>query len=339
MRAAGVVLASLLAMATPAESLAEALTTPVIVARTTSAALSCMRWTPIGMCFWLRCTISGCHVRSSLKVGHYNPDLVVSAFNTVGGNPWREARATLGAAQRLAARTLLGRMLSFPIGSAGNRTEGDPARRDHRNLVFRDSDAIGNPVSTFTRLSYSLVCRSEATPLEPYFQSSLDALAWRSAAPESLYPASLIPGRKEVGDWPLQSWGSVYPRNGWVTQAEEPKAAAVIAQRAGDIVTRTAQPHVYLSLRPPKPRRQRVWPPGPLLENDARSGTWQMLSPRTEASCAAFGKNDVGLLSSWSSGRVDPHGEYSWNLWRPYKCCRVRGQVFLYSIDWSEYPP
>ena len=318
---------------------AESLTTPTIVARTTAAALSCMRWTPIGMCFWLRCPLSGCHVRSSLKVGHYNPDLVVSVFNSVGGIPWAEARATLGAAERLAATGILGRVLAFPIGSAGNRTEGDVRQQDHRNLVFRDGDAIGHPLSTFTQLPYSLICHSQATPLVPYFQSGIDALAWRGATPESLYPSSLIPGRREIGPWPRATWGSVYPRNGWITQAEEPKAAAVIAQRIGDIVTRTDQPHLYLPLRPTKPRSQRVWPPGPLLENDARSGSWQMLSPRAETSCAVFGKADVGLRTAWSSGRVDAHGEYSWNLWRPYKCCRARGQVFLYSVDWSDYPP
>ncbi|MEW8042658.1 MAG: hypothetical protein AB2800_20955, partial [Candidatus Thiodiazotropha endolucinida] len=44
-------------------------TTPQIVAQTTTAALACMRWMPIGMCFWLRCSWSGCSVRTSIKVG------------------------------------------------------------------------------------------------------------------------------------------------------------------------------------------------------------------------------------------------------------------------------
>ena len=47
------VIACLAAMGRPLETRAATLTTPTIVARTTSAALSCMRWTPIGMCFWL----------------------------------------------------------------------------------------------------------------------------------------------------------------------------------------------------------------------------------------------------------------------------------------------
>ena len=28
-------------------------------------------------------------------------------------------------------------------------------------------------------------------------------------------------------------------------------------------------------------------------------------------------------------------GSYAWALWRPYKCCKKRGQKFLYSVDWS----
>ncbi len=317
---------------------ATTVTTPEIIAKTTSAAISCMRWRPIGMCFWLRCGFSGCRVRSSIKVGHYNPDLVVSAYPKLGGNPWLEIGSTLGAAQKVAVTGVLGSLLGSPVGSGVNRTEGGATGRDHRNLIFREADAIGHPASTFSAIAFELICQSQATPLVPYFQSSIDALAWRSALPESLYPASLVPGSREVGSWPVQTWGSVYPRNGWTTQSEEPKAAAVTAQRAGDIVTRSGQPHLYVSPSGPSIRFQRVWPPGPLVENDARSGTWQMMSPKAETSCNAFGRNDLAQPTSWSSGRVDPSGEYVWNLWRPYKCCNRRGQWFLFSIDWSVYP-
>ena len=67
--------------------MAGTLTTPGIITQTTTAALSCMQWMPIGTCFWLRCSLSGCSVRTSIKVGHYNPDLVVSAYNELGANP------------------------------------------------------------------------------------------------------------------------------------------------------------------------------------------------------------------------------------------------------------
>ncbi|MCP4126228.1 MAG: TIGR03756 family integrating conjugative element protein [Gammaproteobacteria bacterium] len=315
------------------------ITTPVIVAKTTAAALSCMRWMPIGMCFWLRCSWSGCSVRTSIKVGHYNPDLVVSTYNELGGNPWSEIRATLGLAQKAAATGLLGSLFPVPIDSAGNRTEGS-SERDHKNLVYRETDAIGHPLSSLTGIvsGTGLLCPSQTTSFFPYFQSGLDALSWRQEVPEIFYPASFIPGLRELGSWPLQTWGGVYPRTGWTTQAEEPKAAAINAQRAGDIVTRTGQPHVYVPVTGSS-GFGKVWPPGPLVEKDRRTGTWQMLIPRSESSCSVFGTNDLASLTGWGGGRVDSAGDYAWNLWRPYKCCRRRGQWFLFSIDWMAYPP
>jgi len=228
-------LAGLLALPRPA--LAGTITTPAIVAGTAAATPACLQWMPVGLCFWLYCSWSGCRVRSSVKVGH----------------------------------------------------------------------------------------------------------------------------------WPLQTWGGVYPRTGWTTQAEEPKAAALNAQRAGDIVTRTAQPHVYVALSGvsylhndvttildnwvrvgrgglvnrwvPSFSGQKVWPPGPLLEGEPRTGTWQMLVPRLEARCRVFGTNDLASAAGWGGGRVDVGGDYAWNLWRPYQCCQRRGQVFLGDVNWIAYPP
>jgi integrating conjugative element protein (TIGR03756 family) len=324
----------------PLAGKAGSITTPQIVAKTTAGAFSCMRWMPIGMCYWLRCSWRGCSVRTSIKVGHYNPDLVVSSYNELGGNPWVEIRATLGLAQKTAATGLLGALLPVPIDSAGNRTEGS-SEREHKNLVYREADAIGHPLSSLSGIAtgVGLLCQSQTTSLFPYFQSGLDALSWRQEVPEIFYPASFIPGLREIGTWPLQTWGGVYPRTGWTTQAEEPKAAAINAQRAGDIVTRTAQPHVYVPVTGSSPSGQKVWPPGPLVEKDRRTGTWQMLIPRTESSCNVFGTNDLASLTGWGGGRVDSAGDYVWNLWRPYKCCQHRGQWFLFSIDWTAYPP
>jgi len=204
-----------------------------------------------------------CSVRTSIKVGHYNPDLVVSSYNELGGNPWAEIRGVLGLAQKAAATGLLGALLRIPIDSAGNRTEGTSGR-DHRNLIFRETDAIGHPLSSLSGYvaGTGLVCDSQTTSFYPYFQSGLDALSWRFAVPEMFYPASFIPGLREIGSWPLQTWGGVYPRTGWTTQAEEPKAAAINAQRAGDIVTRRRQPHIYRAVSGSSNSSQKVWPPG-----------------------------------------------------------------------------
>ena len=139
--------------------------------------------------------------------------------------------------------------------------------------------------------------------------------------------------------WPLQTWGGVYPRTGWTTQAEEPKAAAINAQRAGDIATRTRQPHVYIPISGCASADQSVWPPGPLVEGDPATGEWQMLLPKAESSCAVFGTNDLASVSGWGGGRVDPEGDYAWTLWRPYSCCKKEGELFLFDINWINYPP
>ena len=141
------------------------ITTPEIITQTTSASLSCMRWMPVGMCFWLRCSIYECSVETSIKVGHYQPDAVVSSYNELGGNPWIEIRSTLGVAQQSAANGLLGSLLAVPIDSAGNRTEGGQGNKDHRNLVFRETDVIGHPVSSLSSIvaSTGYLCNSQTT--------------------------------------------------------------------------------------------------------------------------------------------------------------------------------
>ena len=225
---------------------ADGTTTAQILADTASAAPSCASWRPSGTCFWLRCGFWGCSVRTSLRVSHYNPDAVVSAFHEGALHPWLDAGQTLERNLRSAATELVG----MPIDSAGTRTRDDG--RD-RARMFRDVDVIGHPGGLLSLPGVGgtvpMMCPTTVRPFQPYFSSYMDALAWRSLLQvEWMYPASFIPGMREIGAWPTNSWGAVYPRDGNVTQQHPVKAAAVLAQRAGDITTRTGQPHVYLQL-------------------------------------------------------------------------------------------
>ncbi len=129
---------------------AGAISTTEIVSKTVDATFACMQWTPVGLCFWLRCSYFECDVESSLKIGHYNPDFVISSYNELARNPWREIRSVLGSAQKSAANGILGRLSELPIDSAGNRTEGTADNRDHKNLVFRETDVIGHPQQLFS---------------------------------------------------------------------------------------------------------------------------------------------------------------------------------------------
>lgn len=318
---------------------AREITTSEIASQTTAAALACGRWQPVGTCFFLVCSPFGCSVRTSLKVGHYNPDLVVSAYRKAGENPWADTRSTLGASAKSLGQSIVRDLTGHDIGE-GDRSEGTSSK-DHQNLRFKEADAIGHPVGWLGSIlsSTGVFCPSETTLFFPYLQSTLDVLAWRTEIPESLFPESFIPGLREIGTFPFNTWSGTYPRSGFVVQAEDPKAGAVVAQRAGDIVTRSAQPHVYVptSSSGSSATNMQMWWPGPLIEKDRTTGWWQMHVPVASTSCEVFGSNDTLSVASWANDKVDKDGDYVWTLWRPYKCCERRG-AFLFSIDFVPFP-
>ncbi|WP_429436353.1 TIGR03756 family integrating conjugative element protein [Pseudomonas sp. BS3782 TE3695] len=279
----------------------------------TSSVLSsgCLEYRIVGICFWLLCTPFGCTVKTSMKVRHFIPELVVSSYATTGDNPWTEMAA-----------------LSAPISGAegGGNLITPNTHRD--NLPrFKNVDGIGHPggwAATQLASQSGYACASGATAFMPYYLSTLDSLAWRQGIPESFYPESLMPGLREIGRQASGNmWGNVYPRQGILVQPDDFKAAAVMAQRAGDVITRNGQPHVYVPLTPAK--RDGYWPPGPIVENDASTHKWQLLYPQVQATCAIFPSDPV----------PGADGGYAWSLWRPYSCCKREGQTFLFSIDFE----
>ncbi|WP_200849930.1 TraU family protein, partial [Klebsiella pneumoniae] len=90
-------LAALL-MAGSAVPASASLTTPQLVA--SAACPDCLDYRVVGVCYWLLCTPFGCSVKTSVKVRHFIPQVVVSAYRQPGDNPWREvamlSRSALG---------------------------------------------------------------------------------------------------------------------------------------------------------------------------------------------------------------------------------------------------
>lgn len=294
-------LPALLLTTTPAFALTTATIVPSVLSPT------CMDYRVVGVCFWLRCTPVGCKVKTSAKVGHYVPDAVVSSYGSTGQNPWVEMRA-----------------LSAPTSSVqggGSGTTNDV--RENNLAAFKNVDVIGHPGTiAFNQFASEsgYVCAGAGTPYVPNMLSTLDYIGWRYGVPESVYPQALTPGVREIGSRAsLNLWGSLYPRSGFLHQPDDYKAAAVMAQRAGDIVTRPGQVHVYQPLL--APARPGYWPAGELRETEVRTGKWQQLAPVVTNSC------DVFPDSSPTVQAMD--GGYAWALWRPYSCCKREGQTFL----------
>ncbi len=288
-----------------------ALDTSTIASSTLSP--DCLEYRVAGICFWLLCTYFSCSVETSVKVRHYVPDAVVSSYSNTGANPWVDVQS-----------------MSQPNATAQAGGDGTTNENHENNLAkFKNADVIGHPGGyVFSQFAsgFGYICEGAGTAFMPYLLSTLDTIAWRYNIPEMVYPEALTPGEREIGTRTDRNlWGNVYPRGGFLHQSDDYMAGAVVAQRAGDVVTRRGQIHVYQPLL--ADAEDGYWPAGELLESDATTGKWQELTPTLSRTCAVF---------PHSENRVQAQqGDYAWALWRPYSCCEREGQVFLGSVDFN----
>ena len=270
----------------------------------------CLDYNIVGICVWLSCGWNGCSVKTSIKIRHYIPELVVSAYENRTSNPWTEARELLSE-------------IAITQSEGGRDTHRHKYSQD--NTRFKFADAIGHPGSlifdTFAS-TFGLTCETPAVPMLPYTISNLNPIAWRFGIPEMTYLDALIPGQREMGQ-SGDLWGNIYPRSGFINHVHDYKVAAVAAQRTADFVTRLNQPHVYTPLHAPS--KDGYWPPGGVVENTSNH-KWQMLYPQMQNSCRVWPDRQA---SNPYSDRIDANGNYAWALWRPYECCQRRGQVLL----------
>ncbi|WJS89369.1 TraU family protein [Glaesserella parasuis] len=54
------------------------------------ASTGCADYKIVGICYWLHCTYWKCSVRTSMKVHHFIPEMVVSVYNHNNQSPWKE---------------------------------------------------------------------------------------------------------------------------------------------------------------------------------------------------------------------------------------------------------
>ncbi|MCY3857580.1 MAG: TIGR03756 family integrating conjugative element protein [Gammaproteobacteria bacterium] len=304
---------------------AESLSTAQIVQRTLHSISSCLDWRWVGNCFWSQCDLLGCEVSSSMKVRHYLPDLLVTVQRVPTDTPWTEMRHALSSTQSATTSSVFRPLSRQQFVGSGADVAVSSGHERNGDVRFFEASVFGHPLEALPLEVERLLCRSSIQAGKPYYQSSLDDFAWRFAPLESIHPAALIPGRREIGRTEEATWGAVYPRSGFVTQQSPVKAAAVIAQRACDILIGPRGQHVALELENPKPYTS---VPTHLDERDAATGLWQMISPFVDPTCDLFGTQNP----NWDFGRIDESRAFIWNLWRPYECCEPRGSIYLGAV-------
>ena len=317
---------------------------------TQSHSPNCLDWKISGICIWLKCSIFGCYVTTTPRISHRLPDLVVIAYPRPFQSPWEEFPLS----ESLNDTTLTAGLSGGDITGVGS----DWQQQD--SLRFNEVDVIGNPGVHILKFGRFL-CKSAARPMEAYFLSVEDADAWRGVSADSVRAESLTPGLREIGRWPHFTWGSVFPRSGFVFQAHPAKAAAVTSQRAVDIVLRDGSGHHHRPLA--RKRQYRVsrgdpdaktktacslsggaWKFNPKIDNvgkcvkqtwrqwiaksDESKDRWQMLIPQANQHCETFGQKP-----HFPSANTAQDGEYAWNHWTKYKCCVDTGGVLLKAFD------
>ncbi len=297
-----------------------------VVEDTLKGVSHCLHYRVKGLCFWLRCSPIECHIETTLKVDHYLPDGIVSSFTKPDNNPWWFAQQVEDPIFYQAGKVQMKQLVHFNMGS-GN--EHDNSHRDLNNK-FHEVDIIGNPALSLLS-GYKLILPSSATPYAPYYSSLMDAYAWRFPVLEKFYPGSIIPGIHEVGTLVLHDWGPVYPRNGYVNQPDDAKAAAVDALRASTIITALGQPHVYRPLSNTCGEHCSAYP----VKENSKEAQYQMIYPKAEDQCTIFGGSDITSLRPWETDASSKgHDRYVWVLWRHYHgCIPNHGATYLGSIN------
>jgi len=276
---------------------------------------------------YLSCSFfSGCSIKFTARdrIQHKLPDLVVSSFSKSGNNPWWESQQTESklAVKAMQSAVIKAAFANNTLRGAGHENMGVSltVNQSKNNLRFHEVNVIGSPASRVIRrtMKYAVprlmgspyLCPSSVRPMFPYFMSEVDAIAWRKAE-LNISPQS-FPGRREIGNWPTNTWGSVFPRIGFVIQTEVAKAAAISAQRAIDIVSKHRQmPHLYQAY--------------PMSGISEKTPAWQMISPKKSNRCEAFGSPNL----HWAKDKNNEDGQYAWNYWRTYQCCKPGPGILL----------
>ena len=266
----------------------------------------CVNYRVVGLCYWLYCTPLGCSVRTSVKVSHFRPDLVVSVYSNTGQNPWAEIS-----------------LLSPPLpGVAEGGGDTNPrSASQHSKIRFKNADAIGFRQAMSWRSFYSvwLYLLTFIAAFSTVLSESTRYAGVARGVPEMTGPEALTPGMREVGQ-NGDMWGNIYPRAGAISQTHDYKAAAVIAQRAADLVTRTGQPHIYTPLTASS--RAGYWPPSRLSKATAIT---------IAGRCSRRKIRRLFGVPGWQRNRhLRRQAGRGWcvhrTLWRPYKCCPRRGK-------------
>lgn len=296
-----------LILTTSAQADGRQINSATIIKNTFTALPKCLHYQPsIHFCIWI--SELG-EINTTPIVSHYLPDVVVSIFTKPHDNPWMEINKIVDSAGQPIQKIIVKSATGIEVGS-GNHTL---ISEHEQNIIFKEADVIGNPALAL--IPKHGLLPSTAKPWRPYFQSMSDSLLWRGIPPVALPEEGMAIGLNtihHIGKG-LINWGGIYPHEGKVISNNEVKASAVIAQRAGDLITtRNKYGHVYKYLSTSCGEHCSAAP----IKENSKETYFQMIYPIIQNDCSILGSDD-----SYSSNMQNPEGAYIWIVWRHYEGC------------------
>lgn len=311
---------------------AETVSTATVLSETVDAFWSCSDWGITGVCAFLKCGWFSCKTVFTPWVEHWAPDLTIQTYRDAEEPPWDYTGPYMTVIASDHDGAIISGLLSAigsPVTEAGGGAGSENDANNHNNTTFALADAFGNPLMNGAGLIpgvTDIVCVPKLNPLQHYYISNQD-IEWRIGLVEMFTPEMLNPFAALLGDT-TENWGHYLPRTGWVTIQDELKASALIAFRAAHFITRPNQPHVYIYAG--QSSSDTFEPPAAVTLTNTK---WQSVSPAGDGSCHFFPMSTS--LASPDDGRKafrPDDGNFVWNMWREYGCCRDRG-YFLYKIN------
>ena len=128
---------------------AETFNTLDVLSATVKQFWSCADWSPVGACFWLKCSFFSCTIKVSPKYRNHAPEAVVQTYHAASREPWTETRTinelTFGSNSNIVVSGILRSMGSW-LSSLEGGAPAESSRANHRNLTFKNVDVYTHPL-------------------------------------------------------------------------------------------------------------------------------------------------------------------------------------------------
>lgn len=296
-----------LTIALSAQTEAESIHSGSIIKDTFAALPNCLHYQPSGhFCIWM--SELG-EVNTTPIVSHYLPDLVVSVFAKPQDNPWVEVSTMIDKPAQSIQNEIISKIMQMDSGS-GNHSLLD---QHEQNVIFKEVDVIGNPALAMIP-SHGLL-PSTAKSFQIYFQSMSDSLLWRGFPPAALTEESTALALNAVHHvgMGITNWGGIFPHEGKVASDNDVKASAVLASRAGDLITsHDGYGHIYKYLLTSCGEHCTAT----AIQENSKQACFQMIYPITQNDCHV-----LGSIDSFTPNMINQEGAYIWIIWRYYEGC------------------